>query len=182
MYTPDGSGIVLSLDNYLQTHPKYYRAFQQNRNCDNNGSIKYTGKNNKVIILIELERNHNGQWLTKSTNQILLLFKSKKYIIHKVRICSATIQEKPTMKITITITITSIDDSIKMMSKKTTIIINDNNNNYNNNNNNNNVSQQPETNKSKILNYGTNALVIYHQKYFRLPRNVRPVFHQYLCL
>ena len=35
LFTPDGSGTVLSPDNYLQTHPKFYRAFHQSGNCDN---------------------------------------------------------------------------------------------------------------------------------------------------
>ena len=134
LYTPDGSSTVLSPDSYLQTHPKFYRAFQQSENCDNNSSITFTDTNDKVIKSVALERNNNEQWLTKPTNQILLPSeKQKKYIIRKVRTQSATIREKSTMKVTITPT----DESIEMTSEKTTTILNNNNNNNNNDDNNN---------------------------------------------
>ena len=85
LYTLDGSGTVLSPDNYLQTHLNFYCAFHQSRNRDNNGSITFTDTNDKIIESVALERTNNGQWLTKPTNQILLPPKKQKYIIHKVR-------------------------------------------------------------------------------------------------
>ena len=147
LYTSGGSSTVLSSDNYLQTHPKFYCAFQKKGNCNNNGSIKFTNTNDKVIESVGLKRNHNEQWLIKPTNQILLLSKKQKHIIHKVQTRCATIRERPTIKVTITPT----DESIEMTSKKTTTILNNNNNNIDNNNDdNNNVDNnkntcQPET-------------------------------------
>ena len=141
LYTPDGSGTVLSPDNYLQTHPKFYRAFHQSRNCDNNGSITFTDTNDKIIESVALERTNNGQWLTKPTNQILLPPKKQKYIIRKVRTRSATIREKPTMKVTITPT----DEGFETASEKTTTILNNNNNaNNDNNNDDNNIDNNNE--------------------------------------
>ena len=49
VYTPQGSGTVLSPDNYLQTQNNKIFEFQQSGNKKRYGAISFSDKQNKVI-------------------------------------------------------------------------------------------------------------------------------------
>ena len=82
VYTPNGSGTVLSPDNYLNNSTENYYSFQHQGNCDDQGNISFTDKNNNVIELIVMVRKCNGQWMTKK--QVIMSTTISKYVIHKV--------------------------------------------------------------------------------------------------
>lgn len=85
VYTPNGSGTVLSSNNYLNNSTKNYYSFQHQGNCDDWGNISFTNKNNNTIESIVIVQNHNSQWMTK-TRQLCQTTISK-YVIHKVTTC-----------------------------------------------------------------------------------------------
>ena len=62
VYTPNGSGTVLSPDNYLFNQPNEIFEFQQCGNRIHNGNISFLDKNGRIIESIKLKRNNNGQW------------------------------------------------------------------------------------------------------------------------
>ena len=85
VYTPNGSGTVLSPDNYLFNQPNEIFEFQQCGNRIHNGNISFLDKNGRIIESIKLKRNNNGQWLTTMANPILLPSTATNYTIRQVK-------------------------------------------------------------------------------------------------
>ena len=82
VYTPNGSGTVLSPDRYLNNNSNRYFSFQQYANQNNNGYITFIDKNNNVIDSITMLRICSGQCLMK--NQVIIPLVITKHIIQKV--------------------------------------------------------------------------------------------------
>ena len=85
VYTPNGSGTVLSPDNYLFNQPNEIFEFQQCGNRIHTGNISFLDKNSRIIESIRLRRNNNGQWLTTIANPILLPSTATNYTIRQVQ-------------------------------------------------------------------------------------------------
>ena len=61
VYTPNGSSTVLLPDNYLNNNTDNYYSFQHRANCNNQGNITFTDKDNNIIESIVMMHNHSGQ-------------------------------------------------------------------------------------------------------------------------
>ena len=85
---PNGSGITLSPDNYLNNNNENCYSSKHWDNCDNKDDITFTNKKNSVIESISMVQNWNGQWMTK--NQVIMTSTISKNVIHKVTTQSAS--------------------------------------------------------------------------------------------
>ena len=59
-----------------------YNSFQHRDNCDNQGDVTFTDKDNNTVESIAMVQNHSSQWMTK--NQVIMPSTISKYVIHKV--------------------------------------------------------------------------------------------------
>ena len=82
VYTPNGSGTVLSPDNYLNNNDENFYSFNHRGTRQNTGEITFTDNNDKVLESIKMVRNYNGQWLTK--NKVIMPEAVPKYAIKQV--------------------------------------------------------------------------------------------------
>ena len=87
VYTPNGSGTVLSPDNYLNNNDENFYSFNHRGTRQNTGEITFTDNNDKVLESIKMVRNYNGQWLTK--NKVIMPPSVPKYAIKQVTTRSA---------------------------------------------------------------------------------------------
>ena len=124
VYTPNGSGTVLSPDNYLFNQPDEIFEFQQSGNKDCSGNISFLDKNCRIIESINLKRNNNGQWLTTMANPILLPSTATIYTIRQVQTRSQRQREATSTEILVQ----QNDDEIETIQKD---VLTDNNNNNN---------------------------------------------------